>query len=105
MTQMVFGVDFGALSAAFMGLILFGLGYNAALEWAEKAGYLEGFTWLWVAGGVFVTLCVVAVLNLTAALLTLVCFVASGLFMAVGAIKRYVTAREAAKAAIRGELK
>lgn len=101
----MFGVDFGTLSAAFMGLVLFGLAYNTVVEWAEQHGYLEGFTWLWVAGGVFLTLCVVAVLDLRAALLTFVCFVASGAFMAMGAIKRYVTAREAAKAAMRGELK
>lgn len=105
MAHMIFGFDFGIFSAAFLGLVLFGLAYNAAVEWAEQHGYLEGFTWLWVTGGVFVTLCVVAVFDLRAALLTLACFVGSGLFMAAGAIKRYVTAREAAKARIRGELK
>lgn len=104
MDLFIFRSDFGALSAVLLSLILFGLAYNAALERAEQNGYLEGFMWLWVAGGVFLTLCAVAVLDWRAALLTLLCFAASGLFMAVGAIKRYVTRREAAKHALRRDV-
>lgn len=97
-------LDYGVISAVLLGLLLFGIGYNAFVSWAERRGYTEGFLSLIVAFGVFVTLCGVAILSIHAALLTLGAFAATGTPMIIGSILRYLKARETAKRAMLEEL-
>jgi hypothetical protein len=98
------GHNFGSILAVFFGLVLFGVGYNAFVEWAERRGYTEGFVSLLVACGVFVTLGGIAIISWQAALLALIGFIASGTPMIVGSIWRYLRAREEAKRAILEEI-
>jgi hypothetical protein len=98
-------LDFGTIAAVLLGLLLFGIGYNALVAWLERRGYTEGFLSLIVALGVFVTLCGVAVLSIHAALLALGAFVATGTPMIIGSIIRYLSRREAMKQAIIAEVK
>jgi hypothetical protein len=99
------GTHSGAILAVFLGLLLFGIGYNAFVAWAERKGYTEGYLSLVVAFGVAVTLAGVAVLNIEAALIALLCFVASGTPMIAGSIWRYLQKREAEKHAMIAEAK
>lgn len=104
---MVFEIrlDLGIVSAVLLGLLLFGIGYNAFVAWLGHRNYTEGFLSLIVATGVFVTLVGVAVLSIEAALLTLGAFIASGTPMIVGSIVRYIQKRESAKKALIEEVK
>jgi len=97
--------DFGAISAVFLGLVLFGIGYNALVAWLERRGYTEGYLAFVVALGVIITLAGVAVFSIHAALLTFGAFIASGLPMIVGSILRYLRKREEAKRAMVEEIK
>ena len=97
--------DYGVISAVLMGLLLFGIGYNALVEWLERRGYTEGYLSLIVAFGVFVTLCGVAILSIPAAFLTLAAFVASGTPMIAGSIIRYLHKREEMKRSMIEEIK
>ncbi|NPV77931.1 MAG: hypothetical protein HPY59_16340 [Anaerolineae bacterium] len=97
-------LDYGMITAVLLGLVLFGIGYNALVAWAERRGYTEGYLSLIVAMGVFVTLCGVAILSIHAALLTLLAFIASGTPMIIGSILRYIHRREAMKRAIVEEI-
>lgn len=96
--------DFGLYLAVFLGLLLFGIGYNAFVSWAERKGYTEGYMSLIVAFGVAMTLFGVAILSIQAALVTLLGFIASGLPMTIGSIWRYIQAREQSKLAIKREI-
>lgn len=87
--------DFGLLLAAIVILLLLGIGYNLLIAEWERKKYLEGFTSLAVVVGVLITLLVEAGLNWQAAVLTLICFAASGLPMVAGSIWRYIKARKA----------
>lgn len=100
----MFGLHSGAILAVFGGLVLFGIGYNAFVAWAERKGYTEGYLSLVVALGVAVTLAGVAVLSIEAALITLICFVASGTPMIVGSIWRYLRRRDEARNAMIEEI-
>lgn len=90
-------LDSGTIAAVYLGLALFGVGYNALVEWLERKGYTEGFLSLIVALGVAITLIGVAVLSVQAAILTLLAFTASGTPMIAGSILRYLRAREEAR--------
>jgi hypothetical protein len=98
-------LDFGAIAAVFLGLVLFGIGYNAFVAWLERRGYTEGYLSLIVAIGVFVTLCGVAVLSIEGALLALGAFVATGAPMIIGSIARYLRKRDEMKRSIIAEVK
>ena len=78
------------------GLYLFGRFYNQKLE--QLGDKTEGFTWLEVVIGVFVTLCGLGLLDLllpfNAFFLGLLAFAASGTPMALGSWKRYTDLRE-----------
>jgi len=92
-------LDSGAISVT-IALALFGVLYNQFVGWAIRKGYAEGYMSLIVAFGVFVTLIGVAMINIEAAILTLIAFAASGTPMIVGSIVRYVRTREEARKAI-----
>ena len=88
------GVDGVTIAALVFGLIMFGAAYNSFVNWLGERG--EGYTALLVAGGVLVTLAVVALVDWRAAALTLVAFAASGAPMIIGDIARNVVRRERA---------
>lgn len=96
-------LDYGIVLAVIFALVLFGIMYNALVAWLERKGYAEGFLSLIVAAGVLMTLIGISILSMDAALLALMGFVATGTPMIVGSIIRYITAREAAKQALRNE--
>ena len=100
-----FGSDSGTILAVFLGLVLFGVVYNAFVEWLEGRGYTEGYLALIVAVGVFVTIVGIAVINFQAAIIALVAFAGSGLPMIIGSIVRYLRNREAEKKAMIREIK
>jgi divalent metal cation (Fe/Co/Zn/Cd) transporter len=100
-----FGVGNGHLLAVILGLALFGIAYNALVAWMERHHYTEGFLSLIVALGVMGTLIGLAFLNAKAALLALLAFGATGIPMIVGSIVRYIQARDAAKQALRDEVR
>jgi len=93
---MEIGVDLGLVVATYGLLFFAGFGYNVLVERLEQHGYHEGYLSLLVAGGVGFTLAGVAILDLRAAVLALGAFVASGSWMILGSIWRYVRARERA---------
>ena len=76
-------------------LIGFGLVYNIFVAWLGSRK--RGYTALLVAFGSAITLVGVAALDLNAAILTLICFVASGTPMILGDIQRYITERTQAE--------
>jgi hypothetical protein len=90
-------VDFGWVTGDVCALILFGVLYNQAVGWAERRGYIEGFTSLAVALGVAVTLGGIALICWQAALLAAGAFLASGSPMIAGSLFRYIRARDHAK--------
>lgn len=94
-------LDFSLILAIYVVLLLFGMGYNALVSWAEKHHYLEGYTAFAVVLGVGVTIGMTAVISLAFALVTAGAFVASGLPMIVGSIWRHVRAREMEQADVR----
>ena len=87
--------DLGQGIAVFMALVVFGIFYDQAVAWANRHHYTESFLSLIVAFSVFITLLGTAIINLQAAVVTLVFFVASGLPMIIGSIIRYTRARAA----------
>lgn len=92
------GANSGAISAVFGSLFIFGLIYNAFISWANRRGYIEGYTWLTVVIGTAVTLFGAAfIFGLQAALILFALFAASGLPMALGDIARHVRARRRAE--------
>lgn len=99
-----FRLDYGVISAVFLGLVLFGIGYNALVTWMERKGYTEGFLSLIVAFGVAMTLVGVSILSIQAALLSLGAFIATGTPMVIGSIVRYLRRREEMKQAIIEEI-
>ena len=99
----VIKLDLSTVIAVFCALILFGIFYNRFEDWADRRGYTEGYLSLVVALGVLVTLIATAVLSWQSAVLTLICFVASGTPMIIGSIIRYLKLREAAIERIKNE--
>jgi hypothetical protein len=77
-----------------VGLVLFGFAYNALTSHLERTGKARGFVSLLVAGGTAVTIGAAGLLiGFGPALIVLACFVASGLPMMIGSMKRYVEER------------
>ncbi|HFC08425.1 MAG TPA: hypothetical protein ENJ54_01020 [Chloroflexi bacterium] len=99
------GVDLGLFLGVFFALLLFGVGFNAFVDWAERHGYTEGYTSLLVVLGVGATLGGLAVLDFRGALLALLLFIASGLPMVAGSVVRYVRRRAASVRAMIDEVK
>jgi hypothetical protein len=77
----------------FVGLFLFGIGYNILVSWMEKKGFEEGFTAILVVFEVAITGCGVATICWNAAILVLEAFTASGTLMVIGSSWRYVHRR------------
>ena len=85
-------------SGVMIGLLLFGMVYNALVELLERDGHDQGYTAFLVVGGTLVTLGGVALLvGLEGAAVALACFSASGLPMVVGSVSRYARGRAAAE--------
>ena len=82
------------LIALYLGLILFGIGYNLLVAWAERKGYLRGYVSFAVVAGVGVTVAATAVISPAFALVTAGAFIASGTPMIAGSIWRTVRERE-----------
>ena len=97
------GHELGSIVATFLGLFLFGIGYNWFVN--HIGSKAEGYMSLIVSLGVFVTLIGVGILSIQSALLSLGAFVATGTPMIIGSIARYVQKREAALKAIKEDLK
>jgi len=89
------GMEIGWDVAAVMGgLLLFGIGYNAFVEWLERGGRDRGFTSLLVVAGVTVTLFgALIVIGWWSTLVLILCFLASGTPMIVGSLARYARER------------
>lgn len=83
------GLNWGTLAAIYTGLLLFGIAYNALTAWAEKSGFIKGYTALFVVGGVLVTVAATAIINLAFALVVIGSFVASGTPMVIGSMIRH----------------
>jgi hypothetical protein len=77
------------LLAIYLALLLFGIGYNLLAAWAEKTGFIKGYTSLFVVGGVVITVAATALVNLTFALVTAGAFIASGTPMILGSMVRH----------------
>ncbi len=87
-----FAIDMRSLIPLLAVLFLFGCGYAWAVYWLgeRKAGYVS----LFVALGVLVTLGLEAFVDSRAALLSLMCFVASGTPMIIGDVAQHMSARD-----------
>ena len=94
MNQNCIGTNWGLLAAIYLGLLLFGVGFNALIAWTERKGYLQGYTSLFVALGVSVTILAMTLIDPSFALATLGAFVASGAPMIAGSIWRHMMERE-----------
>jgi len=77
------------LLAIYLALLLFGIGYNLLTAWAEKTGFIKGYTSLFVVGGVAITVVATAVISPAFALVTAGAFIASGTPMIVGSMVRH----------------
>jgi len=95
------GINTGAFPEVFLSLFIFGIFYNALVNWVETKGYDEGYMSLIVALGVGITLAGVAILSIQAALLSLAAFICTGSPMIAGSISRYMQRREAHLKALR----
>lgn len=90
------GVVWGAMPAVALGLMLFGLIYNALIHAMHRHGWNEGYVWLEVVIGVAVTLVAASfVVGWEVAAVLFILFAASGLAPAAGDMYRYARARRA----------
>lgn len=90
------GVNWDALPAVALALLLFGIGYNVLIHALHRRGLNEGYVWLEVVVGVAVTLAAASFVvgwQIAAALFLL--FAAAGVAPALGDMYRYVKARRA----------
>lgn len=79
-----------SITLVLMGLLIFGLAFNAWINHLEKDGIIEGRRSIMVVAGVFGTLVgSVFVIGFVPAVLVGLCFVASGIPMIWGEIVRY----------------
>lgn len=85
-------VDWRLFAAVLFGLLMFGVGYSILVQ--RMGRYKEGFVSLLVVVGVGVTLIGVALISWQAALITVLCFAASGLPMVIGDVWEYIRRRE-----------
>ena len=89
-------------SGVMLGLLLFGVGYNAWIERLERNGRDRGYTAFLVVFGTLATLGGGTLLiGLEKALLMLACFSASGLPMVVGSVSRYARERSVEEERVR----
>ena len=93
-----------------LALLVFGIGYNALIGWADRRGYLAGFTWAAVVlgvavtgGGVVAAFWATELAGWQFGWIALCAFASSGAPMAIGAIGRYVSARRDDQMAMRLE--
>ena len=103
--EFLFGQDLGTITAIFLALCLFGIGYNDLISWMGRRGYTEGYMSLLVAFGVMVTLGAVSILSIQAGILALLMFAASGTPMIAGSIFRHMCDRENSQKALVNEVK
>lgn len=90
------GINWGAVPVATLGLLLFGVAYNALIHELSRRGHNEGYVWLEVVIGVAVTLLAAGpVVGWETVGVLFVLFAAAGLFPAAGDIYRYARARQA----------
>lgn len=81
-------------AAVLLGLLIYGAIYNWIVGWLKREECHRGYTALLVVGGTLVTLVGASVLiGVKYALLTLACFMASGLPMVLGSMARYMRER------------
>ena len=92
----VSGVNWDAVLPVVLGLLLFGIGYNALIHWLHRRGLNEGYVWLEVVVGVVVTLAAASfVVGWQTAMTLFLLFAAAGVAPAFGDMYRYVKARRA----------
>lgn len=104
MTGQPLGGNWESTGVWALSLLIFSYGYNRLVSWAEKKGYLEGFTWLSVVVGVAITVLATGpVIGWMDCLWVMIAFCFSGFFMSIGAIGRYVTNRERHTEILRSE--
>ena len=96
------GSNFGLIMAVIWGLFSFGILFNWLVGYLERNGYAEGYMGLIVAFGCLITIVGVGIIDYSAALLTLIAFIASGSPMIFGSIVRYIRKREAMRKSILG---
>lgn len=94
MIRAEFGVDWDTIRQLYLALVLFGIGYNTAVAWADKKGYLAGYMSLAVAIGVAITVGSMVFISPIFTLITIGAFFASGIPMILGSIYRHVRARD-----------
>lgn len=99
MTGCIPGVDWRLIGAILGGLFFFGCCYNALMH--AMGERKDGYTALFVAGGVLVTLTGLALVDWRCALLTVTLFAASGLPMIVGDVYRSIRKRDRILEALR----
>lgn len=86
------------------GLFVFGLAFDRLYAWADARGDTEGYVWVFVAGGVFVTLVGLGIVfGEWVAIVALALFAASGTPMAIGEMWRFNARRQAGREAARRE--
>ena len=91
-------------------LFVFGMAYNVIVGWADRRGYLAGFTWAAVVlgvagtgGGVVAAFWATELAGWQFGWIALCAFASSGAPMAMGAMVRYVSARHDDQVAMRVE--
>jgi hypothetical protein len=94
------GIQSGLIAAVvFIALLGFGWWFDGHVE--EIKDDADGFTWLLVVVGSFVTIIGIGLLDLVldwnAGFISMAAFASSGLFMSIGAIKRYIVNRRRLK--------
>ncbi len=94
-----FVIDWRLIGATLFGLFMFGVAYSFFI--GALAERKDGILAQLVAAGVGVTLIGVAIISWQAAILVLVCFVASGIPMVVGENIRSIMLREKSKRIMR----
>lgn len=101
------GVQWDVCAAVLSSLLLFGAAFNAFVTWAQRHGYDEGVTAFEVVVGVLITLGGASLIlwnrpfDAVSLLILLLCFVASGSPMIVGAWSRYALLRRRGQEGLR----
>lgn len=90
--------EISQIIAVYLALFLFGILYDSVICFALLRKWLEGFTWVAAIFGVLVTLIGASFLiGFENGLLAGGAFSASGLIVCIGAIIRYIKARDYGK--------
>lgn len=92
-------LDWRLIGAIAAGLFFFGWSYNALMHALSERK--DGYTALFVVGGVLVTLTGLALIDWRCALLAVTLFAASGLPMVIGDMYRAIRKRDRILAALR----